>query len=498
MVKHVAAGVPTRADDGTASAEETDRDQERLRFASQHGSLLSEKLLRVACDVALVLDELGEVLEIAAVSPELEDVVRPDWVGRRLTDVATPETRAKAVALIESTRFEPYPRARQLNHPSRAEGGGTAADTPITYRLTRLNDDGLILAVGSDQRPISSAQQRLVAAQQELEREYAEMRGMETRFRHVFHAMNEALLLVETGALRIAEANPAAERLFGVSAQRLMGRSLLDGLDAASADAVRALARDAGSAAQDERRARVTARGRPLLLVASGFRQNGAAMLLVRAADQADSDGGPPVQVFEADGPAAAAAASAALRGPDAFAAIAASGEIRFANQAFLDLINVATLQQAAELTVDEVLGRTVVDAEALLLALKERGVLRSQPAAVRARTGAVEEVELSATRLDPGAPADFGFFMRLARRRDANAWLAGSPDELTHMVGRVPLKTLVRDTTDVIERLCIEAALRVTGDNRASAAEMLGLSRQSLYVKLRRFGLVDPDADPD
>jgi hypothetical protein len=28
--------------------------------------------------------------------------------------------------------------------------------------------------------------------------------------------------------------------------------------------------------------------------------------------------------------------------------------------------------------------------------------------------------------------------------------------------------------TTDVIERLCIEAALELTGDNRASAAEML------------------------
>ena len=40
---------------------------------------------------------------------------------------------------------------------------------------------------------------------------------------------------------------------------------------------------------------------------------------------------------------------------------------------------------------------------------------------------------------------------------------------------------------------LCIEAALELTGDNRASAAEMLGLSRQSLYVKLRRYALDDP-----
>jgi len=41
-----------------------------------------------------------------------------------------------------------------------------------------------------------------------------------------------------------------------------------------------------------------------------------------------------------------------------------------------------------------------------------------------------------------------------------------------------------------MIEKLCIEAALEITGDNRASAADILGLSRQSLYAKLRRYGL--------
>jgi DNA-binding NtrC family response regulator len=56
-----------------------------------------------------------------------------------------------------------------------------------------------------------------------------------------------------------------------------------------------------------------------------------------------------------------------------------------------------------------------------------------------------------------------------------------------------------VGETVDTIERMCIEAALDLTHNNRASAAEMLGLSRQSLYVKLRRFGIVsDVDADPD
>ena len=68
----------------------------------------------------------------------------------------------------------------------------------------------------------------------------------------------------------------------------------------------------------------------------------------------------------------------------------------------------------------------------------------------------------------------------------------------MTELVGRVPLKDLVRETTDIIERMCIEAALKITGDSRASAAEMLGLSRQSLYVKLRRYGIGDIDDDSE
>ena len=62
--------------------------------------------------------------------------------------------------------------------------------------------------------------------------------------------------------------------------------------------------------------------------------------------------------------------------------------------------------------------------------------------------------------------------------------------EQLTALVGRVSLKNLVRDTTDLVERYFIEAALESTGDNRTSAAEVLGVSRQSLYVKLRRYQL--------
>jgi DNA-binding NtrC family response regulator len=67
---------------------------------------------------------------------------------------------------------------------------------------------------------------------------------------------------------------------------------------------------------------------------------------------------------------------------------------------------------------------------------------------------------------------------------------------DFSELVGRVPLKELIREAADVIEVMCIEAALRQTDNNRASAAELLGLSRQSLYLKLRRHGLADFDTD--
>ncbi|MEC8760452.1 MAG: helix-turn-helix domain-containing protein, partial [Pseudomonadota bacterium] len=54
--------------------------------------------------------------------------------------------------------------------------------------------------------------------------------------------------------------------------------------------------------------------------------------------------------------------------------------------------------------------------------------------------------------------------------------------------VGSATLKEIVTDTTDVIEKICIEAALEITNNNRAAAADLLGLSRQSLYVKLSKF----------
>jgi transcriptional regulator PpsR len=182
---------------------------------------------------------------------------------------------------------------------------------------------------------------------------------------------------------------------------------------------------------------------------------------------------------------------------PDGFVITSLEGRILYANRAFLDGAQLATAELARDQRIDRWLGRPGIDFNLMSNQLREHGSLRSYATALQGELGSRREVEISGVAVPDGEPPCFGFSLRELAARTAveKATTREKPrsvEQLTEMVGRTPLKELVRESTDMIERLCIEAALQMTGDNRASAAELLGLSRQSLYAKLRRHGLGD------
>jgi transcriptional regulator PpsR len=193
------------------------------------------------------------------------------------------------------------------------------------------------------------------------------------------------------------------------------------------------------------------------------------------------------------------AMASVIARMPDAFVVLDQEHQIVAANGAFLDLAQLAELGQVRGRKIDRWVGRVEVDIDILMANLREHGALRRFPTVIRGEFGGREDVEISAVAVMERDPPYFGLSIRRPQPRaiglpppQANGMR--SFEQLKALVGQVPLRDLVRETTDIIEQMCIEAALELTGDNRASAAEMLGLSRQSLYVKLRRHGLGELD----
>jgi transcriptional regulator PpsR len=155
---------------------------------------------------------------------------------------------------------------------------------------------------------------------------------------------------------------------------------------------------------------------------------------------------------------------------------------------------------QALGKSLERWLGRPGVDLGVLLNNLRQHGSVRLFSTILRDEFGAESDVEISAGAVLNGGEACYGFAIRAINRRvvpqtETPRTFPKSLEQIIELIGRVSLKDLVREATDVIERLSIEAALTMTGDNRASAAEVLGVSRQSLYVKMRRHGLLEAEA---
>jgi transcriptional regulator PpsR len=458
------------------------------------GAQSAASLIAAATDVALVIDTQGVIRDVAfnkdELSLELDGHGR--WRGSKLVSTVTADARAKAEELLRDAVAKKSAIWRQVNHP--APGG---SDIPVLYSAVNIGRDDRFVLVGRDLRQLATMQRRLISAQQSMERDYIRLRDAETRYRLLFQVSSEAVVMVDAQSQLIVEANPAALALLDEAAPKLTKSDFVSPFASSDRPAILNFLSDVRATGRDSTlEVQLAKAPRRCELSASLFRQEGASLFLVRLASQ---------QAMAGSG-AALKATALLLRyfevAPDALAITENDGKLLKVNTAFLDMAQLGHEEQIRGENLDRWLGRAGIDFGIVLANLRQSGAVKMFATVLRGTYGSVAEVEISAIAVSDGAErSGFGFAIRNVEKR-LSAAVAGelprSMAQLTEMVGRVPLRDLVRETTDVIERLSIEAALELTGDNRASAAEMLGLSRQSLYVKLRRFGLEHAADDDD
>lgn len=462
--------------------------------------------IEAASDVALVMDAQGKILEVLSPRGGLGGCDPQAWRGRTWSQTVTIESREKVGALLEDALSGRPPSAkwRQVNHPV-ADG----EDLPVLYATTLMSAAGAaptqrIIAFGRDLTATVTLQRRLVEAQQAMEQDYWRFREAETRYRHLFETSTEAVLIVDGLSLKISEANPAARSLCGGSRGKLAGTVLPTLFATEHAEALQNLLASARSVGGPQAlRARLSADKTEVLVSASVFRQQDSAFLLVRlipaqsAAVSTPSGTRAARAAAQSAGTAPAGLLSAYMQhSPDGLVFCDQDGRIVAANRAFLSLVQLGTEEQVRSQPLERWVGRTGVESSVLITHLRQRGSMGLFVTSVRGEYGATCEVEISGTTLTTEGTTVLAFSLRDIERRlksagePGNTAMPRSTSELTELVGRSPLKDIVAETTDLIEQLCIETALQMTQDNRASAALLLGLSRQSLYVKMRRYGV--------
>ncbi|MEY3427926.1 MAG: transcriptional regulator PpsR [Pseudomonadota bacterium] len=481
----------------TASEQSPGRFGNAQRLLGHLDANVISNLITTTADVVLVMDENGLIEDAAFANEELLNIGRAHWIGKPWGQTVTEESRNKVNALLRDVADNKGTKWRQLNQS--AENG---TDLPLSYSVISVpsgHTDGRMraLAFGRDLRPQAALQQKVVNAQRAMERDYWHLKNVETRYRLLFQVSSEAMLILNADTEKLEDSNPAAFELLGGDLHK-SGWSISSSLDKSSSAALSKAFAELLASGQTTPVSLILPQGGIKVSVhISLFRQEKSSHFLLRLIPNQTRP------ALSANNQTRQLLSEVMESAPDALVVTDLNGIVLSANRSFLQLAQVSNEALVQGEPLDRWLGRAGVDMKVLLSNLKQRDVVRLFATRMRGDLGSGTEVEISAVSVSSGEQPCLGFTirdisLRLGAESKSSNDVFRSKGQMTELVGRVPLKDIVSETTDLIEQMCIEAALELTGDNRSSAAEMLGLSRQSLYVKLRRFGISVPDIEPE
>lgn len=463
-----------------------------LAFLSDVSPQTLRTIVATGSDIALLVTDKGIVtgVHLARDLKPANDV--ETWSGAELSSLVTEESIPKIAEMLDSARSDDEPRWREINHRT-----STDEDFPVRYAAVKSGSEGNVILLGRDLRMAAQLQKRLMQAQLTMEQDYERIRQIETRYRVLFETTHEALVIVSSDTGRIVDANTASARLFARDVSDLANSVFSDRFAAAGrADLAVALAMVRETGRERTVTLRNAADGARLNLDVILFRSVNDTLYLCRLT---------PANIQSVVNRGFDQSLTALYsRSVDAMVFTDQNGAILRANTAFMSMADVAVAETLTEMNLGEFLARPEIDLNVLMSNAKVKGRLSVYATRFRSAFGVTVPVEISTTYLPEAEPEVFGFILRDVTRSAPSRETTplGAPvssdavEQIIAMVGTTPLKDLVRGTTDVVEKLCIETAIKLTNNNRASAAEMLGLSRQSLYVKLRKYGLIGQDDD--
>lgn len=434
-------------------------------------------------DVTLFLDIEGVIRE-ATLSPGMSKENVDEWVGRPWADVVG-ESEAKILQMMQDTRQSGISAFRQVmqKFPSGLE-------LPMEFTTVLLGGRAGMLAVGKNIQAVAELQARLISAQQTIERDYWKLREIEARYRIVIEDSHEAVLVVKAGDFRIVEANPSAVAAFAVTGRRkegLVGREFLQEISARDREVVETTlhrVRDQGKAPSIV--VHLGADRSPWTLRGSLMTYKSTPVFLLQmtpigskaAAITQDSD--------DRDG--------FLDHMPDAVAIVDDEGKIKRANVALAELIETGSTEALVGKDLGRWLSRPGADLGVVISNIQLHGLVRLLSTSIHGELGTETEIEISGSGYRQGNETRIVLVLRnVARRLSSsieNDDLRSSLASMSETVGKTPLRKLVKRTVEVVEQHYVRAALELADGNRTTAAEILGLSRQSLYAKLDRYKL--------
>jgi PAS domain-containing protein len=427
------------------------------RFLPREDATLRSLIAHLA-DIAVQLTLDGSVVHAFARRGHAAEDIVGSWVGGAFRDTLTKESKLKLDRALASISFDTDQSVElEINHKI-----GDAFGLPVLYRLYFRAAARTALLIGRDLQDVARAQQRLMAATVRAEMAAQRGRNFGSTLAAVLDIVPDPIFVLNEDMGEVEASNPAADRLLG----RHIGASTFS----------------LGEVATIEGRELIVKPGRrgSFPIETLRFRRGANSMMIVL--------------IRSVEPKAALRAEHAFDEASVAIAVTDADGRIVSTNAALLRLSKVDRTAQALREggSIADILVRGTIDMQVVLASVQNDAKVSDHEVLLKSRDTSISAI-LTAFRLADGARSQIVWMFRPS---DSASGRDDMSRMLTAKVGRMSLLEIVAESNVEIERLCIEEALRRTGDNRAAAANLLGLSRQSLYVRLRRFGIESKFSD--
>jgi transcriptional regulator PpsR len=430
-------------------------------------------------DITLTIDPDG-VIKTVVPSDALAEERLDIWHGQPWNKTIGPEISAEVALMMKnirkgglSSRFtvkQRFPSGRELS---------------IEYTTISLGEDAGFIAIGKNIQAILDLQNRLQLANQAREQDYWKLREIERRYRLLFDASNEAVVLVRVANLRIVEVNLAATQALGL----LPGAEFFPSVKAND----RKLFHSTLEQAREQGRVpgivlHFETSNTPWSLRASMINNENGSYYLFQIASIGGSapvlpkqDPYPSDEIFQ--------------RFPDGFAVIDNDCLIRRVNHTFLDLIQIGAEGVVLGQNMKRWLSHPGSDISVLMSLVQRQGSVRQLSTTLYGELGTQTEVEISAVGNKDKAPEYIGVLFHDVTIRARSIRPVEEIDQTASGLSDDPhdeisLDQLVKASTASIERRMIKETLEKSKGNRTIAAKLLGLSRQSLHTKLNKYNL--------
>ena len=422
-----------------------------------------KSIIANSCDISLLIDQSGIIEELFLnKNINLSDPL-DNWVSKNIREFLTKESQTKIdkILSLTSKSFDDMNRPVELNHII-----ANSWQLTISYTVHIVSKKKILLT-GRDMRPIAEVQQQLINSQILLEKEYEKYRGFDTRFRVLLENSNEGVALIDAGTGRITDINSTAIHLLSSDMNKVLNSNFSKAFkDQAKDNFLETLTNEANKAQPSALKFVLHKRNIEVSILPLLFRANSEILILCKI-EPLSTQTNINEDILES------------LR----------------------NVIDVTKIENLHGKPLSDFLARGIVDLNVLMGNASKNGKIQLYSSSLKTNFGMQIPIEVSVTHLSQKKHPSFGYIFRDSSRNQTDRQNTDTVSEkalqnVMKLVGSAPLKELVADTSDVVERLCIETAIDLTRNNRVAAAEMLGVSRQSLYVKLRKYNLMSKEND--